>query len=562
MVTFIPPYCGEKIQSNAEKKVFGILKDIQMDEVYVLHSLGLPKHSYKSYGEIDFVVVCRRGVACFEVKGGRIAVENGQWLFIDRYGQEHKRNEDPFKQVTGNMYSLANDFKNYFSNNQRLKNIFVACGVMFPDIAFTYKSNEIIPEIVYDEKTTTVTDYINTVFDYWESRHKGQNSVLSQADMEAIVRFLRGNCILTPVLRTVLENTEKQILRLTDEQVQVMRGLYENERLLVKGKAGSGKSLLAMDYAKTQAALGKKVLYLTYNKNLVQNVKSQLAENEHIKIINIHALFGEYVSVTADDIKENAQDFFNKILPQRFSDFVLALNEEERKELQYDVLVMDEGQDILNSYYLESLDMLLQNGFEKGQWVIFYDDMQNIYNKEFEEGLELIKSYPHAVYTLHKNCRNTLQIGQYCTQVSGVDFSDFLQKNGEEVRKIVYSDIHSFKAALMATLKELQKEEIFPHEILLLSPKKYASSDLMQIDFKVNELGDTFNKDSKLPQFATIQGFKGLDAKIVILVDVDKIFPKNFAQYMYLASSRARSLLCVFVTEHVLIREKHFQITK
>lgn len=60
----------------------------------------------------------------------------------------------------------------------------------------------------------------------------------------------------------------------------------------------------------------------------------------------------------------------------------------------------------------------------------------------------------------------------------------------------------------------------------LTYPKKYTSSDLMQIDFKVNEMGDTFDKNSKLPQFATIQGFKGLNVKIVILVDVDKFFQR------------------------------------
>lgn len=549
MVTFIPPYCGEEIKSNAEKKVFDILKDIEMDNAYILHSLGLPKHTAKAYGEIDFVVVCPKGIACFEVKGGRISCENGQWIFTDRNNQEHRKNEGPFAQVTGNMFSLAKELKTYFKNHARLKNVFTACGVIFPDITFSGTSVEIISEIVFDKKTADVTTYLNTVFDYWYKRNNTQPALLSPADIQAVVKFLRGEFTFIPTLRDSLENTEHRLIRLTSEQVNAMRGLYGNERLLVKGRAGTGKTILAVDYAKKQLQEGKKVLYLTYNKNLVQNVKNQFKKAELIKIINIHALFGEYVPISEEHFKNNPNEFFNEILPQKFSEYLLTLSDFERSELKYDVLIMDEGQDILNPRYLESMDMLLKNGFEKGQWAIFYDDMQNIYNKEFDEGLELIKSYSHTMYYLSKNCRNTVQIGQYCSSISGLNCSDFLQENGEEVQKISYSDLNSFKTVLNAAIKELQKEDIPLQEIVFLSPKKYQSSILAKMNFKVNEWGDFFDAESKLPQFSTIQGFKGLEAKIVMLVDINKIFPKNFAQYMYVASSRARTLLYLFMPE-------------
>lgn len=549
MVTFIPPYLGEEVKSNAERKVFEILQDIKMDTVYVLHSLGLPKHDTKSFGEIDFVVVCKRGVACFEVKGGRVACEAGQWIFTNGKDQINVKPEGPFAQVTGNMFSLAKAFKSYFHNNNRLQKIFTACGVIFPDIAFTSKSQEIIPEIIFDKTTSDITAYINNVFDYWERRSNMQISALSQTDMEAIIKFLRPDFCFVPLMRDSLEHVEKQILRFTDEQIMVVRGLYENNRLLIKGRAGTGKSLLAVDYAKKQIQEGKKVLYLTYNKNLVQSIKNQFEKTDAIKIINIHALFGEHVPVDGKNIKDNANEFFNEILPQKFSEYLLTLSDFEREAVQFDVLIMDEGQDILNPRYLESMDMILKNGFEKGQWAIFYDDIQNIYNKEFNDGLDLIKAYNPVLYLLTKNCRNTAKIGQYCAEVGEVEFSGFLQERGEEVQKKTYSDLNSLKNQLDTVVKDLQKGGIASQEIVFLSPKKYASSVLSQIDFKVNEFGDNFDTESKFPQYATIQGFKGLDAKIVLLVDVDKIFPKNFAQYMYVASSRARTLLYLFAPE-------------
>lgn len=96
MVTFIPPYMGEEIKSNAEKKMYDVLQQLEMEDAYVLHSLGLPKHQSKIYGEIDFVVVCKRGVACLEIKGGRVECREGKWFFTDRYGEERQKPEGPF----------------------------------------------------------------------------------------------------------------------------------------------------------------------------------------------------------------------------------------------------------------------------------------------------------------------------------------------------------------------------------------------------------------------------------------------------------------------------------
>jgi len=93
MPTFIPPYLGEEIKSNAEKKMYDILQQLNMKNAYVLHSLGLPKHQSKIYGEIDFVVVCERGIACLEIKGGRVECREGKWLFTDRYGVEREKPE-------------------------------------------------------------------------------------------------------------------------------------------------------------------------------------------------------------------------------------------------------------------------------------------------------------------------------------------------------------------------------------------------------------------------------------------------------------------------------------
>lgn len=549
MVTFIPPYMGEEIKSNAEKKMYDVLQKLEMEDAYVLHSLGLPKHQTKIYGEIDFVVVCKRGLACLEIKGGRVECREGKWFFTDRYGVERQKPEGPFAQVTGNMFSLLIELKNRFPANPHMKNILVACGVVFPDIEFRASSQEMIQEIVYDNRTNDITDYLNAVFDYWKNRQHRETTKLSSNDVKEIVNYLRGDFSFIPTLKDRLNNIEQRLVRLTNEQAQIMTALGLNSHLLIEGNAGTGKTLLATEFARKRAEQGDRVLYLTFNKNLANNINSQINDIGNLKVINIHALFGEYVPVDVVRVKENPQRYFGEILPDQFFEWVTSLPGEELDKLKYDLLVMDEGQDIIKPAYLYSLDVLLKNGLERGDWAIFYDEKQNIYNPEYADGMDIIESYTCTRFRLFVNCRNTVQIGTYSSQASGVEICEFLHENGEEVQKISYTDKVDFKQKIKVIFKNLRAEKVDLSDVVFLAPKKYSNSILDEVGIEVNELGDHFDYNSTLPRYATIQGFKGLDAKIVILVDVDDIQDKNFSRFMYIAGTRARTLLYVVASE-------------
>lgn len=545
MVTFIPPYMGEEIKSNAEKKMYDILQQLNIEDAYVLHSLGLPRHQSKIYGEVDFVVVCKRGVACLEIKGGRVECRDGKWLFIDRYGVERQKPEGPFAQVTGNMFSLLTELKNRFPDNPHMKNILVACGVVFPDIEFKSTSQEIIQEIIYDSRTENITDYINKVFDYWAERQHREPVKLSPNDVKEIVNYLRGNFTFIPTLRDTLDNIDKRLVRLTYEQMQVMNALSMNSHLLIEGNAGTGKTLLATEFARKRAEKGDKVLYLTFNKNLANTINSYIAGLENLKVINIHALFGEYIAVDINKINENQKRYFEEELPELFFQWISNLPTEQLEEMKYDLLVMDEGQDIIKPTYLYSLDVLLKNGFEKGEWAIFYDGKQNIYNSDYSDGMEIIESYSCTKFKLFVNCRNTVQIGTYSSKTSGVEINDFLHENGEEVQKVSYTDLLDFKQKIKDIIKNLRAEEVDLSDVVFLAPKRYSNSILKDTGIEVNEFGDDFDVKSQLPRYSTIQGFKGLDSKIVIMVDVDNISDKNFSKFMYIAGTRARTLLYV-----------------
>lgn len=543
--TFIPPYLGEEIKSNAEKKMYDILQDLDLKNAYILHSLGLPKHQTKIYGEIDFVVVCESGVACLEIKGGRIECREGKWIFKDRYGVERVKAEGPFAQVAGNMCSLRDVIRKRFPNHPHMKNILMACGVVFPDIHFTASGEEIIPEIVCDARTLDITLYMKEIFTYWQGRQNRRAEKLSPSDIREIVDFLRGEFVYIPTLASRLENVEKHLLRLTSEQVQIMEALSANEHLLVNGGAGTGKTLLAADFAIKQAEKGKRVLFLTYNKNLANDVKRQVGEKEGLKIINLHALFGEYVTVDVGRVKTNAGQYFAEELPGVFYDWLQELDGQQLAKLQYDLLVMDEGQDIMKPNYLYCLDKLLNGGFDRGYWAVFYDEKQNIYNPEYQDGLDILLSFSNTRFQLFVNCRNTVQIGTYSAKASGMEPGTFLRESGEEVQKIVYTDAEDFESKIKGILKELKKEKVQMKDVFFLSPNRYEHSMLSGTGIQVSVLDGNLPEQEDCPGYATIQSFKGLDARIVILFGMENVKEELFSKYIYIAGTRARTLLYI-----------------
>lgn len=549
MPILIPPYLGEEINSNAEKKIYKVLQDLNLKNAYVLHSLGLPKHNSKIYGEIDFVIVCDRGVAVLEVKGGRVECRDGSWIFTDRRGIEREKAEGPFAQVTGNMFSLRNSLRVEFRGNHKIKNVLMACGVFFPDIEFTSSSLEIIPEIVFDNTTDDITDYINQIFDYWQERSHRKPSTLAPGDIKLIVDYLRGNFVFVPTLSDRLDTVDEKLIRLTSEQVKVMDSLSLNDHLLIEGSAGTGKTLLAVDYSKKQEEMGKKVLYLTYNKNLAYKINNYVERYKNLKVINIHALFGEYVSVNQKMVEENSNQYFGETLPEEFYNYLTDLSEDELSIIQYDLIIMDEGQDLMRPSYLYPIDLMLRGGFENGHWTVFYDKDQNIYNPEYQDGLDLLLSYNSTKFKLFVNCRNTVQIGIYCEKISGIEISEYIGSNGEEVQQIKYSDKADFKRQINKILQDLRIEKVDMRDVTFLSPKKYRNSMLSEVIIKVNEVSDDFDPQLNLPRYATIQGYKGLDSKIIILIDVEKIIESNFHRYTYIAGTRARTLLYIVADE-------------
>ncbi len=543
----IPNILGNETKSNAERKVFKYLKDVPYEEAYGFHSVGLPVHEKKSYSEADYIVVTRYGVLCLEVKGGQVDCINGVWEFTDRHGKKNSKYEGPFEQATGAMFALKEAL---IKKAPWVKNVSFATGVVFPDITFAYRGVSIIPEIIYDYSSVDAFEkYIENCHAYWNDRNRKQYNNLTNEEIEELKRIIRDDLHFVPAVGSVADATDQQLVRLTEEQIGVLDALEENDRLLINGPAGTGKTLLALEYARKCINKNEKVLFLTYNK-LIADYLSKTNVSNQIVFKHFHGLILSYIPI--DSSKCTDKNYYSSVLPDQFLKYLFT-----HKIMQYDVLIVDEGQDLLNIKYFPIFDKLLKNGLYNGKWIIFYDSNQNLFNKiKYEKAMENLQKYHVVKYKLTKNCRNTESIAMFNKLVSEIDTGNAIVE-GERVNIVAYDK--DIDGTIDKVINELFADGVKAHDVLFLSPLNYDNSILGSYKGKYKDIIQKFSCDNDTNKicYTTIQSFKGLDSKIVIALDItkDKLDAKNIM--LYTLFSRARSLLYVVTDKNTEIELKN-----
>ena len=96
---------------------------------FAMHSLNLPRHEYKRFGEIDFVVCGPKGLFVLEVKGGSVSCHDGIWETTNRYGETDRLKESPFSQAHSAMHGLLKKLPSTMSNA-----FVVGYGVIMPGV--------------------------------------------------------------------------------------------------------------------------------------------------------------------------------------------------------------------------------------------------------------------------------------------------------------------------------------------------------------------------------------------------------------------------------------------
>ena len=351
IMQIIPQYITEELESSAEKKVFDAFKKIEIhSKSFLLHSVNLPEHQYKQWGEIDFLLISTSGIMVFEVKGGGISRENGIWTGTDRFGNKHVKSESPNDQAKSAMYALKKKLSKEFPTIDFSKIPF-GWALIFPDIDYASKSLELPFDMVCDIdsiKKGNFQVFIENLYKYFKKKMKHPRELLPK-EIQDINDFIRPNIDLVPKLKTSIRDSKSRLVRGTKEQYDFLNSASENDRILCTGGGGTGKTVMAIEVAKRNPS--KKILVTCKSQILAKFIKGQIS-SDNVDVLSIY---------------ENQEflNYYQKSINKEISSNTI--------EAKYDMLIVDEGQDLLSYHILEYLDQILINNIKNGCWRWFMD---------------------------------------------------------------------------------------------------------------------------------------------------------------------------------------------
>jgi hypothetical protein len=530
----------------------------------VLHSLHIPEHVRQVEGEADFVALMPGlGVLCVEVKSHLKAdYVNGAWYLGDRAGPDYR---GPFRQAEMAARSIKRKVVSALPPASKV--------LFWPAVIFTHcmpsvtastgdwhawqlltsadldrePLDRLLEGVLYRARQHVAGAERAAWFDVSSPRPTG-------ADCDHIRRVLRPDVHFLPSTSSIRRRRKEEIRRFTGEQLEVIEGLDGvNERALIEGPAGTGKTVLAFEEARRASALGSRTALLCFNQQLAAHLRAE-AMQLHLTGVEISTLHSLLRRVAGDGGTPSASDgeYWSRTLPDK------ALGALIDDDPPFEFLIIDEAQDLIADAYLDVMDALLAGELSGGCWRMFADfERQAIYSDVTADpvGAIVSRSKDVARYKLRRNCRNTPRVAEYVVRLGGLDpgYSRVLRPDGGPEgtpRTSFYSSPGDQARLLRETLSELQcTGELSAQDIVVLSPTVESCASVLSETGTGPPLIPLPGRRAGATSFGTVAGFKGLDAPAVILTDIEEVGTERSQRLFYVGVSRATDRLRVLARD-------------
>ena len=519
MAFFIPEECDFTRRPLSEQMVFDELKNNLSNDWVVFHSFDyLMRDSARQLwdGEIDFLLYHeRKGFLVIEVKGGSISFINGQWL-------QNGRPIAPVDQSKHNKYAVMKLLEEKHGASIPLK---FAHAVCFPscDRNATIWPPEAQGIVITRDDLSNIENIAYRLIDDAPmpkriGGHIDRDEVLDILSPE----FEYGQKFLERVL-----DDNQQFLRLTEQQSAILDALQNFPKLLIEGGAGTGKTVLAIKKAQMVAAEGGNVLLLCFNEMLAKKIRKETGKyNASITVGAFFEFCVELMKIPQEQYDKYRDNplLYSKVLPEFLGKYL------DQYPTRYDAVIVDEGQDFTPKMW-EVIPRLLSGN---GHFYVFYDPDQNIFCKKLT-----LPDFGMPPVMLTKNCRNTRRIFEALAPYRTVKM-ELLEHTPEGCE--VTMRMGACPEMLGEELDRLTAvDKVNPAEIYIIGGHSLKNTSLgeggMAGDYHIVEQPKVLGK-KEIPYY-TYMKFKGCEAKVVILLDVDENDPRWNKAGLYTAMSRA-----------------------
>lgn len=518
-----------RTSSNAEGKLFSVLADTDIGDGWTAyHSLNCSEHAYKHWAELDFVLTGPDAILVLEVKGGRVACTNGVWSYQDRFGHVRTNSEGPYGQARSGMYALQKLLvERYRVPSLTSGDASFGFGVVFPDIDWSMDTPECPAAITADREMVLTAAgaarYLRGLVRYWTERHATRRKLTAE-DLRTLKKQLRPDVDVYPPLAVSLGAAISSFTRLTEEQYERLELLEQNDRAIVHGGAGTGKTFLLMQHARRNAARGASVCVVVHSSTLAAHLRSQLPARG--------------ISVVA--MESSPKDAVEPA----------------------DLLLVDEGQDLMTMDVLADVAGRVKGGLDEGRWCWFMDanNQTGVVGRFEDEAYEYLRtglsSGRPVTMPLRRNCRNTKEIVKQVQLWTGADIGvTEVSGQGERPRVSIASDDAAAAQELVRRIRDCLDRGAEAGAIGIITDGEEEPACFREVPYTYRKL---FTKLTSATAAAALSGrivwgpasgFKGLERPIVIVLALARRDYEQARASLYVSLTRANYALFLITNQ-------------
>lgn len=536
----LPRSVRDDPRRKAEVRVYDRLAEVLDDSFHIFYSspwLGTDRLGNEKDGECDFLVAHHEhGILAIEVKGGReisFDPREGQWRSTDHGGFVH-RVKDPVAQARGAKHEILTRLNN--SPRWPRRFIHAAHGVIFPSAGSPPGNlGADRPARIFCSSRQFRDGLGAWIADRLKIGQRPDNcEPLGQDGIAALERFLAHPFTLSFRIGAALAEADAEFRVLEPSQYQILDIIADIPRVLVRGGAGAGKTVVAIEEALRSADAGRKTLLTCHSRPLAANLERKLKNVDNLTVTGFHALCGQIARQAGISTPAGIceQDLYESALPN-----ALYAAMETQPALRWDTIIVDEGQDFRDVWWI-ALDACLLPG---GRIRVFMDSNQRVYGSA-ADGARDLSVVP---VRLSRNLRNTKSIHEAALiHYSGPN----IVADGPDGLDVSWVSAENLDAKIEAAYRELRRlvfnEDVAPGDIAVLVNGPAARARFLERSSRTGiPLTDAEAMALEDVVVDTVRRFKGLERPaIVLIVSGEEMDRRELA---YVAFSRARAYLCV-----------------
>ena len=567
---------AEGLGRRAERHVHDLLRGALSSDYLLLPNVAwvVRERGVDREGEADLVIAHpERGFLTIEIKAGPIHRDGmGRWWAGGRL-----LDRPPFQQAADSHHSLVRKLRELPDWPTDLDPI-VGHAVAFPNADLASLGSKILrlgpdvdPELILDksslasdgQRNARLRTWVDRCFELWAG---GARRAPGIAGVEMLRATITSPFELRSLLRSEIADGDREVVRLTTDQLHTLNTLRGVRRAAVVGGAGTGKTMLAIEKASQLANEGFETLLVCFNSPLARLLADETRDvadrTGRLHVSTFHQLatdLGREAGTLPAKPEPVTAEWFEATLPGGLDDAIGVLGP------RYHAIVVDEGQDF-DVGWLASLEGLLHGGRDDVLYV-FHDPAQSIFRADQIGELGLTE------FPLDFNCRNAQPIHALVAPLAMGGLAFEARRTDGRAPDLIRgdTDAETIEALRVVLHRLVTDEHVAPGSIAVLSghgleksavwkQRRYGNQVLWNgaADDDGRLLGlaadDVPEPPSDVVLCDSIRRFKGLERPVIVLLEVPRDDPERLDRLLYIGISRARQHLVVIAPTAILRR--------